>query len=182
MWCSTTQSALHLLSVQKLSSPKYIVIHTGTNNLNSQRGHHQIPEAELTCPSAPFSSLTQRCSEAVRLCPNVHLAHHRTIQQHHLYDQVHLNQESIRIFATVFKNTALGRDPPSPRRGQEYPQPPTSTQEHPATETTLQQEWYQRPAQSHRYTAAGVVPATRTATQLHYRSGTIIPDMLIKLN
>ncbi len=46
--------------------------------------------------------------------PNVHLAHHPTLDLCHLYDHVHLRKDSVRVFAKTLKDVALCRTPSSP--------------------------------------------------------------------
>ncbi|KAG7267164.1 hypothetical protein CRUP_009419 [Coryphaenoides rupestris] len=57
-------------------------------------------------------SLSQYCS----LLPNVHLAHHPTLDLDCLYDHVHLYKHALPPFAKTFKDAALNRNPAPPPR------------------------------------------------------------------
>ena len=178
---------------QRLGSAKHILIHTGTNDLSTGRtdvakalkqmaakAPQKYPAAKITVSTLlPRSDVPQRVihsinAEASRSCallPNVHPAHHRDVQHHHLYDQVHLNKEGVKMFAKVLKDTALSRTStsnhrenrripgprprPPPPHGAPSPRPPM--QRSPGNMTSLQQ----RPAPPLSYTA--VTAGTHTA-------------------
>ncbi|KAJ8383223.1 hypothetical protein SKAU_G00040010 [Synaphobranchus kaupii] len=129
--CPTTQTALELLSEQRLGHAKHVLIHTGTNDLSTRRidvakalkqvaakATQEYPAAKVTIstllprtdvPQRIIHSINAEVSLGCALLPNVHLAHHRDIRHYHLYDQVHLNKEGVKMFTRVLKDTALGR-------------------------------------------------------------------------
>ncbi|KAJ8349102.1 hypothetical protein SKAU_G00276910 [Synaphobranchus kaupii] len=159
--CPTTQTALELLSEQRLGHAKHVLIHTGTNDLSTRRidvakalkqvaakATQEYPAAKVTIstllprtdvPQRIIHSINAEVSRGCALLPNVHLAHHRDIRHYHLYDQVHLNKEGVKMFARVLKDTALGRtstsnysDKRNPAIHRRPPPPPHSTQPPPA--------------------------------------------------
>ncbi|MGH0119403.1 UNVERIFIED_CONTAM: hypothetical protein FKN15_046004 [Acipenser sinensis] len=200
--CPTTQSALQILSKNRQRSPKYIMIHTGTNNLRADRGDvaksmQQVAEtAAREYPSAkvivstllpradvPFHiihSINAEVSRGCALLPSVHLAHHHHIRPHHMYDQVHLNREGMKLFAKSLKDIALGRDltsppftetrsTPSRPRAPRIPQPPRPRAQHRAAS---QQEQRQGPPRSpHSLQPPRPRPHHRAANQQERRQG-----------
>ncbi|KAJ8332751.1 hypothetical protein SKAU_G00425400 [Synaphobranchus kaupii] len=96
--------------------PRYIIIHTGTNDLRSEqervgglvcrvaeRATEAFPNSKIILstllPRKDFHPATiQRVNADITrgcaLLPNVHLAHHSTISPHDLYDHVHLNKHA----------------------------------------------------------------------------------------
>ncbi|KAL1281629.1 hypothetical protein QQF64_000432 [Cirrhinus molitorella] len=80
------------------------------------RATQRFPEAKITLSTllprtdVPFHVIHGNNVELSRSCaliPNVHLAHHKDIRPHHMYDHVHLNKQGVRVFARVMKSTAL---------------------------------------------------------------------------
>ncbi|KAL7838653.1 hypothetical protein AOLI_G00270570 [Acnodon oligacanthus] len=114
-----------------LGTPKYIIIHTGTNDLRleqervgglvcrvAERAAESFPNTKIIVstllPRKDFHPATiQRVNADVArgcsLLPNVHLAHHSIITPYHLYDHVHLNKHMIKEFARTLKDVAQGR-------------------------------------------------------------------------
>ncbi|XP_026076504.1 uncharacterized protein LOC113054918 [Carassius auratus] len=132
MWCPNTSKALQILSDKNLNETyKHIIIHTGTNDLGAAKGNvapvlrelairasERFPEAQITLSTllprtdVPFHVIHGNNVELSRTCaliPNVHLAHHKDIRPHHMYDYIHLNKKGVQLFAGVLKSTALGR-------------------------------------------------------------------------
>ncbi|KAJ8352350.1 hypothetical protein SKAU_G00238260 [Synaphobranchus kaupii] len=101
LWCPTTQTALELLSESQLGSPSHILIHTGTNNLRAEqervatslravieKASHTFPSSKIVIstllPRKDFHPLTinkinASISRDCALRPNVHLAHHPSL-------------------------------------------------------------------------------------------------------
>ncbi|RXN26491.1 hypothetical protein ROHU_020970 [Labeo rohita] len=132
MWCPNTSKALQILSDKNLNETyKHIIIHTGTNDLHVTKGNvasvlrevairasERFPEAKITLSTllprsdVPFHVIQGNNAELSRTCaliPNVHLAHHKDIRPHHMYDYIHLNKKGVQLFARVLKSTALGK-------------------------------------------------------------------------
>jgi len=146
LWCPNTQSALKSLSVDKLGSPNHIIIHTGTNDLRAQQERVAtslqtvIEKASTTFPHAKITISTllprkdfhpdtiQRgnanLSRACALKPNVHLAHHPTLDFTCLYDHVQLYKTAVPVFAKTLKDVALNRNRNSTPRSNRVQQPP----------------------------------------------------------
>ncbi|KAE8297665.1 hypothetical protein D5F01_LYC04303 [Larimichthys crocea] len=138
LWCPNSQHAMELLSEERLGSPSHIIIHTGTNELRTQQERvseslrQMIEKASNTFPNSRvvISTLLPRKdfhpgtihrinSSVSRDCvlkPNVHLAHHPTLDISCLYDHVHLFKNTVPIFAQTLKNVALNRDQSTARR------------------------------------------------------------------
>ncbi|XP_058852619.1 uncharacterized protein LOC131699580 [Acipenser ruthenus] len=200
--CPTTQSALQILSKNRQRSPKYIVIHTGTNNLRADRGDvaksvQQVAEtAAREYPSAkvivstllpradvPFHiihSINTEVSRGCALLPSVHLAHHHHIRPHHMYDQVHLNREGMKLFAKSLKDIALGREltstpytetrsTPSCPRAPRIPQPPRPRPHHRAA--SQQEQRLGPPRPPHSLQPPRPRPHHRAANQQERRQG-----------
>ncbi|KAJ8342273.1 hypothetical protein SKAU_G00322010 [Synaphobranchus kaupii] len=155
--CPTTETALELLSEQRLGHAKHVLIHTGTNDLSTRRidvakalkqvaakATQEYPAAKVTIstllprtdvPQRIIHSINAEVSRGCALLPNVHLAHHRDFRHYHLYDQVHLNKEGVKMFTRVLKDTTLGRtstsnysDKRNPAIHRHPPSPPHSPQ------------------------------------------------------
>ncbi|KAL6485950.1 hypothetical protein MHYP_G00053420 [Metynnis hypsauchen] len=131
IWCPKIRDAHRIISDPNLGTPKYIIIHTGTNDLRleqervgglvcrvAERAAESFPNAKIIIstllPRKDFHPATiQRVnadiSRGCALLPNVHLAHHSTITPYHLYDHVHLNKHMIKEFARTLKDVAQGR-------------------------------------------------------------------------
>ncbi|KAK1891952.1 Platelet-activating factor acetylhydrolase IB subunit beta like [Dissostichus eleginoides] len=146
IWCPNTQHAMDLLSEQQLGSPSHIIIHTGSNDLRSQQERVSeslrgvIEKASTTFPNSRvvMSTLLPRkdlhpdtihrinsnMSRDCILRPNVHLAHHPTLDINCLYDHVHLYKNTVPIFARTLKDVALNRDQSTPQKEQPGPKPP----------------------------------------------------------
>ncbi|KAE8293001.1 hypothetical protein D5F01_LYC08094 [Larimichthys crocea] len=136
--CPNSQHAMELLSEERLGSPSHIITHTGTNDLRTQQERvseslrRTIEKAFSTFPNSRvvISTLLSRKdfhpdtihrinSSVSRDCvlkPNVHLAHHPTLDISCLHDHVHLFKNTVPIFAQTLKNVALNRDQSTPRR------------------------------------------------------------------
>lgn len=149
LWCPNTHSALRLLNEDSLGSPSHIIIHTGTNDLRAQQERvasalqRVIEKATTTFPNAKITISTllprkdfhpdtiQRVnanlSRTCALKPQVHLAHHPTLDLTCLYDHVHLYRATVPIFAKTLKDVALNRStnttPRSNRARQHPPRP-----------------------------------------------------------
>ena len=150
IWCPNTRSAFQILSESKHENYKHIVIHTGTNDLRAMKGRvapmmrevairatQRFPGARVTLSTllprtdVPFHVIHGNNVELSRSCaliPNVHLAHHKDIQPHHMYDYVHLNKQGVKVFARVLKSTALGNTARNSRNSdkKKSSQPPKS--------------------------------------------------------
>ncbi|KAL6483798.1 hypothetical protein MHYP_G00086700 [Metynnis hypsauchen] len=131
IWCPKIRDAHRIISDPNLGTPKYFIIHTGTNDLRleqervgglvcrvAERAAESFPNAKIIIstllPRKDFHPATiQRVnadiSRGCALLPNVHLAHHSTITPYHLYDHVHLNKHMIKEFARTLKDVAQGR-------------------------------------------------------------------------
>lgn len=136
LWCPKTDIALQQLNKENLGEPSHIIIHVGTNDLRAQQERvadsvtRVAMKATQTFPTSrvvistilPRSDFHPRTIQRVnadisRRCagmPNVHLAHHPTLDLGHLYDHVHLRKDSVCVFAKTLKDAALGRTPGSP--------------------------------------------------------------------
>ncbi|KAJ8361335.1 hypothetical protein SKAU_G00178600 [Synaphobranchus kaupii] len=132
-WCPTTDRALQLLCQSSLDNPDNIVIHTGTNDLRSKRegvseavremaekAHRVFPEANIVIstllprtdfPQHMINKINKKITKDCAPMTNINIAHHPAITHEHLYDGLHLDQDSVRIFAKSIKDTALGRSP-----------------------------------------------------------------------
>lgn len=140
LWCPNTESALQQLSKETLGDPSHIIIHVGTNDLRTQqervaqsvtqvaiKATQTFPTSKIIIstilPRTDFHPRTiQRVNTDIsRGCagmPNVHLAHHPTLDIHNLHDHVHLRRDSVNVFAKNLKDVALGRTPGSPSKSQ----------------------------------------------------------------
>ncbi|KAJ8356549.1 hypothetical protein SKAU_G00193430 [Synaphobranchus kaupii] len=154
-WCPTTDRALQLLCQSSLDNPDNIVIHTGTNDLRSKRegvseavremaekAHRVFPEANIVIstllprtdfPQHMINKINKKITKDCAPMTNINIAHHPAITHEHLYDGLHLDQDSVRIFAKSIKDTALGRSPLT----HHHSQGPLDTC-HPITETSAQ--------------------------------------------
>ncbi|KAK1903547.1 Conidiophore development regulator abaA [Dissostichus eleginoides] len=77
------------------------------------------------------------------LRPNVHLAHHPTLDINCLYDHVHLYKNTVPIFARTLKDVALNRDQSTPRRRSSPAQNPLTPERHPTGPPPRQHPWRQ---------------------------------------
>ncbi|KAJ8273846.1 hypothetical protein GJAV_G00106140 [Gymnothorax javanicus] len=170
IWCPNTHQAIGLLSEERLGSPSHIIIHTGTNDLRSQQErvsealNRVIEKASTTFPSSRVvistllprkdfhpdtihrinSSLSRDCARR----PNVHLAHHPTLDISCLYDHVHLFKNTVPIFAQTLKNVALNRDQSTAHRKSTSAHNPHRTPRHPQP-TSRPTPWRQDHPQPH---------------------------------
>ncbi|KAG9265453.1 hypothetical protein AMEX_G18137 [Astyanax mexicanus] len=132
IWCPSTQKALELLTEANLGSPSHIIIHTGTNDLRTQQEKVSMSlkavmeKASNTFPSSKIiiSTLLPRkdfhpytiqkinasISRDCALHPNIHLAHHPTLNTDCLHDHVHLLKRAVPEFARKLKDIALSRN------------------------------------------------------------------------
>ena len=99
------------------------------------RATQRFPDARVTLSTllprtdVPFHVIHGNNVELSRSCaliPNVHLAHHKDIQPHHMYDHIHLNKQGVKVFARVLKSTALGNTARNNRNSENRrsPRPP----------------------------------------------------------
>ncbi|CAM4619805.1 unnamed protein product [Leuciscus chuanchicus] len=114
LWCPNTESALQQLSKETLGDPSHIIIHVGTNDLRTQ----QERVAQTDFHPCTIQRVNTDISRGCAGMPNVHLAHHPTLDIHNLHDHVHLRRDSVNVFAKNLKDVALGRTPGSPLKSQ----------------------------------------------------------------
>ncbi|KAJ8001908.1 hypothetical protein DPEC_G00174300 [Dallia pectoralis] len=122
---------MELLNETQLGSPSHIIIHTGTNELHAQQErvakslNKVIEKATSTFPNtkivvstllprtdihpATIQRINASLSRDCALKPNVHLAHHPTLNLDCLYDHVQFYKEVIPSFAKTLKDVSLGR-------------------------------------------------------------------------
>ncbi|XP_076828562.1 uncharacterized protein LOC143474829 [Brachyhypopomus gauderio] len=134
--CSTTGHTLQLLKKEALGCPQCIIIHTGTNDLHTQRSNTaeavrkvaerastEFPESRIIIstllarsdtPPHVISSINAEISRGCASLPNVHLAYHHSITPRHMHDGIHLHEDGVRIFAKTLKDAALGRNTVAP--------------------------------------------------------------------
>ena len=132
-WCPTTESAMQLLSQTRIDTPDNIIIHTGTNDLHAkgenvsgavrrvaERAQAMFPTTNIVVstllprkdfPEKLIDKINQQITVDCASLLNVRTAHHPTLTCQHLYDNIHLDQDSIRTFAKDLKDATLGRDP-----------------------------------------------------------------------
>ncbi|CAB1351396.1 unnamed protein product [Coregonus sp. 'balchen'] len=145
---------MELLDKGQLASQSHIIIYTGSNDLRAQQERVAtslpgvIEKASAIFPNSRIvvSTLLQRkdfhpatiqrinaiLSRDCALRPNVHLAHHPTLDLNCLYDHVHLYRETVPILAKTLKDIALNRSPTSPPRNSgAISSPPRSPRQHP---------------------------------------------------
>ncbi|XP_030279699.1 histone-lysine N-methyltransferase set1-like isoform X2 [Sparus aurata] len=169
IWCPNTQHAMDLLSEERLGSPSHIIIHTGSNDLRSQQERvsgslrRVIEKASTSFPNSRvvMSTLLPRkdfhpdtihrinssMSRDCVLRPNVHLAHHPTLDVNCLYDHVHLFKNKVPIFARTLKDVALNRDQSTPHRRSSSTHNPLRPTRPPTGPPTRQPQW--RPDHPH---------------------------------
>ncbi len=109
--------------------PSHIIIHTGTNGPQHQKGGHhksRVQRGENKLAELPQSqshhlkpSTSQRRAtkdhqrhhvEIANICapiPNVHIANHQQVTHQHLYDHIHIHREGMRLFAKTIKASTL---------------------------------------------------------------------------
>ncbi|XP_049423372.1 uncharacterized protein LOC125883192 [Epinephelus fuscoguttatus] len=169
IWCPNTHHAIDLLSEERLGSPSHIIIHTGTNDLEpagevSESLKRVTEKASTTFPNSRVvistllprkdfhpdtihrinSSLSRDCAQR----PNVHLAHHPTLDISCLYDHVHLFKSTVPIFAQTLKSVALNRDQSTAHRKSTSAHNPHRTPRHPQP-TSRPTQWRQEHPQPH---------------------------------
>ncbi|KAM9416149.1 uncharacterized protein ACWYII_024690 [Salvelinus alpinus] len=132
-WCPTTDSAMQLLSQTRIDTLENIIIHTGTNDLHAkgedvsgavrgvaERAQAVFPTTNIVVstllprkdfPGQLIDKINQQITVDCASLLNVRTAHHPTLTCQHLYDNVHLDQDSVRTFAKDLKDATLGRDP-----------------------------------------------------------------------
>lgn len=132
LWCPTTQKAKDIIQRGALTNPSHIIIHTGTNDLKVstsgvakslidtiKMANQSHPDAKVIISSLlPRRDISERVIEEINeevsgFCanvPNVEVATHNNINTTHLYDNVHINKNNIRLFAKNIKDAALSRD------------------------------------------------------------------------
>ena len=137
--CQNTRRAIELLSEERLGCPSHIIIHTGTNNLRTQTGEDVaremkkvVDKATSTFPRSKviisallprwdfppsfMQRLNAQISRDCALRENVFLAVHPTLDQHSLFDTVHIFKERVPDFAKTLKDVALNRRPTATRK------------------------------------------------------------------
>ncbi len=186
IWCPNTKSAFQVLSDKKLNENYKHIIHTGTNYLRAMKGHvapvmrelairatQRFPDARITLSAllprtdVPFHVIHGNNVELSRSCaliPNVHLAHHKDIRPHHMYDHVHLNKQGVKVFARVMKSTALGNAPGNSRNSNNKRSPHPTRSPYPPTESRAAAG---PPSQHKSYAAAVQRPQNPTAAELN---------------
>ncbi|CAB1326605.1 unnamed protein product, partial [Coregonus sp. 'balchen'] len=132
-WCPATESAMQLLNQTRIDTPDNIIIHTGTNDLHAkgenvsgavrraaERAQAMFPTTNIVVstllprkyfPGQLIDKINQQMTVDCASLLNVRMAHHPTLTSEHLYDNVHLDQVSVRSFAKDLKDATLGRDP-----------------------------------------------------------------------
>ncbi|XP_071186896.1 uncharacterized protein [Salvelinus alpinus] len=188
VWCPTTQSAMELLDKNHLGSPSHIIIHTGSNDLRAQQERVAtslrgvIEKASAIFPNTRIivSTLLQRrdfhpatiqrinasLSRDCALRPNVHLAHHPTLDLDCLYDHVHLYRETVPILAKTLKDVALNRSPTSPpRNSRAISTLPRSPRQHPGPAP-----WTPQPRPQHHQPQCPPQPAQHRPPQPSFRA------------
>lgn len=129
--CRNTNHALELLQKDSLRNTKCVIVHTGTNELHSQKTAREIcrvaenasrlfPNSRVvTSTLLPRNNIAHAVIHQINMeittgcakLPNVHLVHHTSICLWHLYDGLHINWEGVRAFAKALKDISLGRNP-----------------------------------------------------------------------
>ena len=132
--CPNTRRAIEWLTEENLGSPSHIIIHTGTNNLRTQRGHEVVDNVKKVIDKAtskfPAATITisallprgdlydypgyiQRINAGISsYCerkPNVYFATHPTLDEDSLWDTVHLRKALVPVFAKRLKDVAFAR-------------------------------------------------------------------------
>ncbi|CAB1311719.1 unnamed protein product [Coregonus sp. 'balchen'] len=132
-WCPTTDSAMQLLSQTRIDTPDNIIIHTGTNDLHAKGenvsgavrrvaewAQAMFPTTNIVVspllprkyfPGQLIEKINQQITVDCASLLNVRTAHHPTLTCEHVYDNVHLDQDTVRTFAKDLKDATLGRDP-----------------------------------------------------------------------
>ncbi len=137
------------------------------------RATQRFPEAKITlstllpCTDVPFHVIHGNNVELSRSCaliPNVHLAHHKDIQPHHIYDHVHLNKQGVNVFARVMKSTAFGNTPGNSRNSNNKRSSQPTRTPHPPTEPRAATG---PPSQHKSYAAAVQQPQSPAAAELN---------------
>ena len=131
LWCPTTQAAQDILQ-KGIQNPSHIIIHTGTNDFSARKtdvaealigivksATQKYPDTKVIISSllprrdTPKSVIDQINAKLLSFCagiPNVKIAHHNNITVNHLYDNVHIHLEGMKLFAKTLKDTALNRE------------------------------------------------------------------------
>ncbi|XP_070291741.1 uncharacterized protein [Salvelinus sp. IW2-2015] len=108
------------------------------------------------------ASLSRDCA----LRPNVHLAHHPTLDLDCLYDHGHLYRETVPILAKTLKDVALNRSPTSPPRNSgAISTPPRSPRQHPRPAP-----WTPQPRPQHHQPQCPPQPAQHRPPQPSFRA------------
>ncbi|CAB1350866.1 unnamed protein product [Coregonus sp. 'balchen'] len=152
-WCPTTDSAMQLLSQTRIDTPDNIIIHTGTNDLHAkgenvsgavrrvaERAQAMFPTTNIVVstllprkdfPGKLIEKINQQITVDYASLLNVRTAHHPTLTCEHLYDNVHLDQDSIRTFAKDLKDATRCQGPTHPSPQQQSPLPHLLKQQYP---------------------------------------------------
>src|SRR4029434_9021427 len=110
----------------------HIIIHTGTNDFSARKtdvaealigivksATQKYPDTKVIISSllprrdTPQSVIDQINAKLMSFCAgilNVKIAHHNNITVNHLYDNVHIHLEGMKLFAKTLKDTALNRE------------------------------------------------------------------------
>ena len=137
MRCQNTKKALELLNEETIGKPSHIIIHTGTNDIQSQQEkvdksiNAVIDKASATFPQARvvISSLLPRkdihldtinrinhsVSRHAANKANISVATHSMLHIGNLYDNVHLRKDAVAAFTKSLKDAALNRQCLQPR-------------------------------------------------------------------
>ncbi|KAG5275434.1 hypothetical protein AALO_G00120250 [Alosa alosa] len=147
LWCPTTATALQHIEQFDMEAPDNLLIHTCTNDLHSkgmgvlellkrvvESARKAFPEANIilsTLPPRtdfPWTTIQHINQEIADYCSslNIKVAHYPNLTYRHLSDHVHLNQEGVRYFVKVLKDTTLCRAPTSAHE-QRFPEQPHHT-------------------------------------------------------
>ncbi|KAM9473035.1 uncharacterized protein ACWYII_008123 [Salvelinus alpinus] len=144
---------------------------TQLNEVQQERDGLKRELADLTKERRDFHPATiQRINTSLSrdcaLQPNVHLAHHPTLDLDCLYDHVHLNRETVPILAKTLKDVALNRSPTSPPRNSgAISTPPRSPRQHPGPAP-----WTPQPRPQHHQPQCPPQPAQHRPPQPSFRA------------
>uniref|UniRef100_A0A8C5MR32 Scavenger receptor cysteine-rich type 1 M130 n=1 Tax=Leptobrachium leishanense TaxID=445787 RepID=A0A8C5MR32_9ANUR len=129
--CATIEQTMEVLTNPYFTNPKQIIIHTGTNNIQTEQkgiadklsqltdtAQQKFPHSKiiLSCllPRKDISNhiiqnINTELAAKTSSKPNIHLAQHPSITPEHLYDNKHLNKQGVSHLAREFKDIVLNR-------------------------------------------------------------------------
>uniref|UniRef100_A0A8C5W891 SGNH hydrolase-type esterase domain-containing protein n=1 Tax=Leptobrachium leishanense TaxID=445787 RepID=A0A8C5W891_9ANUR len=115
--CATIEQTMEVLTNPYFTNPKQIIIHTGTNNIQTEQkgiadklsqltdtAQQKFPHTKiiLSCllPRKDISNhiiqnINTELAAKTSSKPNIHLAQHPSITPEHLYDNKHLNKQGV---------------------------------------------------------------------------------------